>query len=320
MQTDWYIWIEPDWENEFENANEESMIPMRAFRVTYAPPPDDVMYIRVKESQKPDYRNQVYYSHSILNKRYYLKNYKDVNKNALYVENGNIEINQNADFIDTYKDIVEFILRKMQEVDDQVGDIWKLPEPYWSLLYSLTESNEVSESIILQVRISDSRNNKKLEDFDTATELFDVLMMLFRFHVALMKEVGIEDNYHNSALWQKFEQQYNNNLLHHNEEMTLSNLNWRVKALYENEPISLIGELVDLCKNYKKANLPEPNTMTKREFVQYQEVDGIYEQIWAIFDYVINHPVITVDSIYRIAGAKFDKILKKSLAKKNSQN
>lgn len=320
MQTDWYIWIEPDWENEFENANEESMIPMRAFRVTYAPPPDDVMYIRVKESQKPDYRNQVYYSHSILNKRYYLKNHKDVNKNALYVENGNIEINQNADFIDTYKDIVEFILRKMQEVDDQVGDIWKLPEPYWSLLYSLTESNEVSESIILQVRISDSRNNKKLEDFDTATELFDVLMMLFRFHVALMKEVGIEDNYHNSALWQKFEQQYNNNLLHHNEEMTLSNLNWRVKALYENEPISLIGELVDLCKNYKKANLPEPNTMTKREFVQYQEFDGIYEQIWAIFDYVINHPVITVDSIYRIAGAKFDKILKKSLAKKNSQN
>lgn len=75
---------------------------------------------------------------------------------------------------------VEKIIDYMILIDKEVGDIWKWPDANSCFLYAITESAEYIEAHLLKSRPNDSRNNKTIDDFDSATELFDTFMMVLR--------------------------------------------------------------------------------------------------------------------------------------------
>lgn len=181
---------------------------------------------------------------------------------------------------------IKFILDRMVQIDKEVGHIWKWPDKESCILYALTESAEYIESQLFAARPNDSRNNKKAEDFDAATELFDVVMMLLRSLVASrnvfnnMGREGIEDA--SMAVLELF----NEYTLRH-----MGDIFFDIEHPQKSRPQEIIGSISFLFDNYS------PNM--------------IFDLIVTIYANELFEHTAFVD----VADKKLEKILEKNRSK-----
>ena len=359
MNLDWYVWLEIEDSLGESAVQDENHIPLYPKKITYAPPGDDVMYIVISEHNKHKYHGDLYQIATIGDFYLYFNNAKKsyalYDRNDVVVEElakreslyGSEYVLHNSNMPSftpndpMYEGICKFLSHlfdKMNYVDAQVGDIWKMPDPLSCILYAITEANEVLESILLQVRSSDSRNNKKAEDFDTATELFDVLMMVLRHYISLHLAIArlrspnndtdsIRDGIATFITEHLFEYYgYERNVFPTMvaDESTEAQFRSNVNSMYSNEPIGLIAKLTELYQEYKPIHEILVNSRTSENDQVYKHLSARLNARYSkyntalmeVIDYLVNHPVLLVAGAYQICDAKFDKIYQKSLAKK----
>lgn len=93
-----------------------------------------------------------------------------------------------------FVDDMRWLMERMVEIDAAHGEIWKWPDAQSCFRYAITEAAEYLEAYLLTNRPNDSRNNKKVEDYNAQTELFDITMMIMRGYMSLYKELNIVSN------------------------------------------------------------------------------------------------------------------------------
>lgn len=213
------------------------------------------------------------------------------------------------DQVDFAKHDLLHILAGMRELDKQVGDIWKLPDVISCLNYAITEAAEYMESYLLQTRSSDSRNNKKAEDYDSATEMFDILMMLVRACVAGYKEVHPNDDpYENDACIQAIISQFDN-LKYRNAYYSTMNP----------EPAALVKDVAELVEYEEREYLLGGEFLQRYAYKESIFESGYNQQTLAhMIFFLLCHPFLTVQDVRKVADRKFAKIYNKSMSKKKA--
>lgn len=223
-----------------------------------------------------------------------------------------IPVETNLDLM--YTNLVE-VVTKMLKMEEEIGDIWKLPDFLDCHLYAQSEATEFLESVLLRVRNKDSRNNKKLEDFDTATEMFDVTMMLIRSLIALeggktidgesegdrnLRNLVITSNIRKDFLSYKTVRLYPGN---ESEES--------IERMLLSEPESL-GTMISMLLIYTR-QIDQGND-DEQTLTIYHSI--VKQYIFTIIEYVVFHPVMQHRGYDNVAKAKLEKIYQKNLAKK----
>lgn len=193
------------------------------------------------------------------------------------------EYHMAANYCRSMSSDIQLILDKMLEIEQEVGHIWKWPDKESCILYALTEAAEYIEAYLLSTRPGDSRNNKKPEDFDAATELFDIVMMLLRSMVASKNvtqnrgRAGIEQSCNNvSSLFNEY-------VLRH-----MGDIFFDIENPKESKPHELIIGIAFLFENYSATT---------------------------VFDLIVSiyaNDIFEHKSFIDVAEAKLDKILEKN--------
>lgn len=182
---------------------------------------------------------------------------------------------------------VDFVMQQMIEMDGQIGDVWKWPDSKSCLLYALTESAEYIEAYLLNTRPGDSRNNKKPEDFDVATELFDITMMLFRAWLKSSRYSSLQETH-------KLAMQY--------------------LTEYIQKNLSGMGDIENAQKLAKSVEYP--SLVISQAMQTPQSVADYTGSIGNLLLHIYLSREFSKKSYREVATAKLDKILAKNLEKK----
>ena len=294
------------WYIEFENGDTPSS-PLFVTNVSYVKPTDG-LFVKVDEEEKKHYFAAIpsYSVGSPYHVDWFLGEDGTITPKQYVVFDPNKPHNgfPMEPSLDLAYSYIFQVVSKMLDMEEEVGDIWKLPDPYDCCLYAMTEVVEYLESVLLQVRSNDSRNNKKAEDFDSATELFDVTMMLLRSIIAIVEENSADlKNDTISFVRQTFREYTKKRLNVDNWSQELM-----TNLMFEKEPIYVI-------------NLVNVITSNMREYIENKDperLDHILELIYTVVVFVIFHPIVQHKGYDKISTLKLNKILRKSLEKKGS--
>lgn len=316
----WYVTFKLD--SEYEDGNV-----LEVNTVNYTEPDQETISFRIDEEEKKNYfaAFPTYPDYKYIDFMYQVHWFREFNGTITQEPNIDLDFTKHDmgfplnDYLDlTYTYMLNVVMRMLQ-MQKEIGEIWKMPDMLDCCLYAQTEATEYLESVLLQVRSKDSRNNKKLEDFDSATEMFDVTMMLLRSLIAheMDRDVPVVETEEEKHL-----RIVNTIRVHFLEykERRLSGDNFyqsELEKLYTEEPNSLskmVNKIIDWVREYEHyRSYPD-------ELAAYQEVpfELLVSHIFIVLEYVAFHPIVQNLGYDHVAKAKLDKIYQKNLAKKEA--
>lgn len=269
--------------------------------VSYMNPGDDIPSLKVTKDDKATYHANFITNVGGVGRSFDLKNATD--KEQEYIR-----------YYQAFKQIFQSVLTDLIIKGDAIRSVWKMPDPLSCLLYASTEASEYLESVLLQVRNKDSRNNKKLEDYDSATEMFDFTMMQMRFLISYCETIGITDQDEIAKYIGQLIDRYIADRL--NPEFLADRTH---KFRYDTEPIQLLASAsgaaeyyMNYCHDFSVSRNPE----------LFDE-----DMLWIIMnsiEYVIFHPLMLnagtgMCDYTTIAYNKINKIYEKSMAKMGNE-